>query len=639
MRHRSAFILVALLMASMVSAVRATEPRVEVTIKRVKWGFDGKAQPRSFVPLSVLVQNNSPGEFEDVLRLRKSLRLTRQIDAVLERDVYVGPFSSRWVQFVPYVFDDWEQWQLDWIGLEAEPFLVPTPNMGDRATVLVYDPDELQTSGGVLHRFPSDLFPTSVTALDSLRGVVFDRPPGWQGARRQAFLDWLKLGGRVYLLKDERDRYPKFRDSLSVLNRRAERFLVGSGVVRRISGSLGSLDAETVNNEILHDGQGRFNTPEWRQARKSAAAQTTMPAVNRNGWDRDGELLERLQDLSRFHRNWLAIYGLAVLYLLALFPGCYWLGKRLKAYQWFYLGFFVVTGLFSFGFASLGRLGASDRARIRSVVVARQIDEGLYDVTGWSSAAAKVGGEYTIEHEGTGRLYSAGSEIEAVQGRIVAGPQGRLEADMPPASTRAAIHRARQAGPRLGIQVLRIGIDAGAISQLAVATGPEFPGEPLSVLLWHQGRIYRMRKRGQEWQLIPASRRSGVSYLTDLSDLRLPGFGLRVSFYRTGVFGTGRQDDEPEDEDFESLVRTLIGNSFGMDNTIDPIQLSQEPNVMRMFVYAPMPEAFEAGGDAFPDRFGYALYAVDLPTSPTRRFAAPASAAEAAPSDDAPPEE
>ncbi len=627
MRHRSAVVLLTLIVTSMASTGRAAEPRVEVAIERVKWGFDGKAQPRSFVPLSVLVQNNSPGEFEGVLRLKKSLRLTQQIDANLERDVYVGPLSSRWVQFVPYVFDDWEQWQLDWAGLEEEPFIVPTPNMGDRATVLVYDPDELQTSGGVLHRFPSDLFPTSVTALDSLRGVVFDRPPGWQGARRQAFLDWLKLGGRVYLLQDERERYPEFRDSLSVLNQRGERFPVGSGVVRRLSGSLGSLDTEMVNNEILHDERGRFNTPEWRRFRGSDSFQGTMPLINRNGWDRDGELLERLQSLSRFRRNWLAIYGLAMLYLLALFPGCYWLGRRLKAYQWFYVGFFIVTGLFSVGFASLGRLGASDLARVRAVAVARQIDDGLYDVTGWSSAAAKVGGEYTIEHEGTGRLYSAGSEIEAVRGRIVAGPEGRLEADMPPASTRAAIHRARQEGPRLGIQVLRIGIDAGALSQLAVSAGPDFPEEPLSVLIWHQGRVYRMRKRGQAWQLIPASRRSGVTYLTDLSEFRVPGFGLRSSFFRTGMLGTGSKDEEPEDDDFESLTRTLVGNSFGLGNTIDPLQLALGPDVMRMFVYAPMPEAFQASGDTFPDRTGYVLYAVDLPTSPTRRIVSPAGGA------------
>ncbi|MBX3439411.1 MAG: hypothetical protein KF861_18125, partial [Planctomycetaceae bacterium] len=578
------------------------------------WGFDGKAQPRSFVPLSVLVQNNSPGEFEGTLRLRKSLRLSDQIDAVIEREVYVGPLSSRWVQIVPYVFDDWEQWELTWVGLNVEPFSVPTPNTGERATVLVYDPNQLQTSGGILHRFPSDLFPTSVTALDGLRGVVFDRLPGWQGGPRQAFLDWLRLGGRVYLLQDDQGRYPEFPESLSVLNQRGDRFFVGTGVVRRIPRTVASLDAETVRQEILEDERGRFNTPEWRSFRKQTNFQGTMPLINPGGWDPDTNLLETLQRLSRFHRNWIAIYGLALLYLIALFPGCYWLTRRIKGYQWFYLGFFAVIGIFSVGFASLGRLGAADVARIRSVAVARQIEAGVYDVTGWSSAAVKVGGDYTLEHQGTGRLYAGGSEIEPIKGRVVSGAEGRMEADIPPASTRSAIHRTRLEGPPLGVRIERIEIDAGNLSQLVLSTGPDFPRKPQAVYVWHQARAYRLRQVGREWQLQPTTRKFGTTFLTDMGEFQVPGFGLRSRFL-------GTPDEDKSNDDYGALLKPLIGNSFGLNNTIDPFRLMLEADVLRLFVYAPMTPVFHATEELFPDQEGCVLYSVDLPTS----LAGPAS--------------
>lgn len=592
------------------TSLQAQEERAEITIEEVRWGFDGKAQAHTFVPLSVLVRNHTPGEFEGTLRLKKSLQFDKQIDAVVEREVYVGPLSSRWVQLVPFVFDEWEQWQLTWVGQESEPFNLPSPRVGERATVLVYDPDELQTSGGLLHRFPGDLFPGSVTALDGLRGVVLDQPPGWQGAPREAFLDWLRLGGRVYLLQDSQGNYPRFPDTLGVLNRPDERFPVGGGVVRRIPRTVAALDAELINREILHDEPGQFNTAEWQQFRDSPTFQGTMPQLSRRGWDRDFDILERLQRLSRFRRSWIAIYGLAALYLLALFPGCYLLGRRLRGYHWFYVGFLSMSGLFSVGFASLGRLGAADLARIRAVAVARQIDEGVYDVTGWSSAAVKIGGKYTIEHPGTGRLYCAGSEVESVPGRILCGPDGRLEADIPSAATRSVIHRTRATGPALGLRIEQIAVDAGELTQLAISTGPEFPDNPRAVFVWHRTRTYRLRPSGLLWQMSATTRQSGMTFLSDMGPAPTR-IGRRMTVLGAPI------DDELTDVDFDDLLQPLTGNSFGLNNTIDPQRVALEPDILRVFVYAPMPEPFQAQGDRFPDQLGCVLYAVDLPISPS----------------------
>lgn len=613
--HRATFLIV-LVLATVVhsSRVLAADTPATATIEQTRWGFDNKFVARTFTPLSVLVRNDSPNEFEGKLRLTRSLRVNQQIDAVVEQDVYVGPLSSRWVQLMPYVVGEWEEWQLTWDGTNDDPYLVPSPNVGDRATVLIYDADELQSAGGVLNRFPADLFPTSVTALDGLRGIVLDQPPRWQGARRQAFLEWLRLGGRVYLLHNEQGEFPRFSDSLDVLNRQAERFQVGSGTVRRIPSTVPSIDQQSADQLIRYDEDSRYHTPEWRKRRASPGYAGSMPLLHRSGWDRDSGLLNNLQALSRFERNWIAIYGLALLYVLALFPGCYYLGRRLSRHVWFYVGFLSFVGLFSVGFISLGRIGASHTARIRSVILATQLEDGDYDVMGWASAAAKVSGDYRIEHEGTGRLYTAASEIEPVQGHITNGPNGHLVATMPPASTRSLIHRARQEGPELGVQVKRVTFDLGQLTEFAISTGEQFPSEPLSVHLWSQDWIYEMEYKAGEWQLNPSSRQQGISLLADRTVVRPLGFRLTIR---------GPQWLQPEltplVEEFEELTRSLIGNSFGLDNTVDPMLMSLPQGMVRLFVYAEMPPEFHTTGDMFPDQFGCVMYVVDLPTSPSSR--------------------
>jgi hypothetical protein len=76
----------------------------------------------------------------------------------------------------------------------------------------------------------------------------------------------------------------------------------------------------------------------------------------------------------------------------------------------------------------------------------------------------------------------------------------------------------------------------------------------------------------------------------------------------------------------------LIGNSFGLNNDIDPLNLALGPETLRVFVYEPMPNTFQATGEDFPDQFGCVLYVVDLPASlgtPTRlpdRATSPADA-------------
>ena len=43
------------------------------------------------------------------------------------------------------------------------------------------------------NQFPEDLFPLTGAALSGLGTVVLDHVPRWEPAKRQAFLDWLRV--------------------------------------------------------------------------------------------------------------------------------------------------------------------------------------------------------------------------------------------------------------------------------------------------------------------------------------------------------------------------------------------------------------------------------------------------------------
>jgi hypothetical protein len=599
---------IALLLMLQVTVASADDKQPAITIERVQWGFDGKAPERTFTPLSVLVQNNTPLEFEGTLTLTKLIQSTKPIDAAVERDIYVGPLSSRWVQFVPYVISDWEQWRLSWGKAADQRYDVPTPQIGEPATVLLYDPEDLQFAGGVLRRFEVNLFPASVTGTDALRGVVMDRPPRWQGARRQAFLDWLQRGGKVFLLQDEQGRFPPFPESLSRLNGGGDRFSVGAGTVQRIARSVNELTPEFVKEQILTDRASGVPDERYQQYRRSPQYPGTAPLINRSGWDRDTQMFIDLQTITRFARRWWVIYILSLTYLFVVLPIVFRIGQEARDYRWVYVALLLSVGLFSYGFASLGKLGASEVNRARSVAVAQQLNEGVYDLTQWTCVGVRAGGEYTVGYGGTGQLYTTSQDMERIDGTIVAGPGGRMDLEIPPASTRTVLSRRRVQAQPLGLRVRMSSIDEQGLSALTMETGPEFPADPMIMLAAHGGRMYQLQQVGELLTLVPSSRRPLVSFLTE--HLQMTQFmGLRA-----GMMTNRPDDSQPADTKvYEVAMRTLVGNSFGLRERVDLTKLQLPAGLVRVFVYAPQPRELQASGGSFPDTRGYVLYCVDLP--------------------------
>lgn len=592
----------------------AAADRPVLQIEQVVWGFDGRIIAHRFNPVSILLSNPSPNEVDVTLRLKKLMGGYRPVDAVIERPFFISPYSSKWVQFYPYCMENWEEWSLSWGDRKQDRADLPKPRPGEPALVVLERTDAFAVSGGSVKRFPDELFPPLTTVTDGLAGVFLDHAPRWEASRREAFLDWLSAGGTVHLLYDGNGRYPRFPESLAMLNVSEDRTLVGSGLILRHPRSKRELDpdfvkdlARPVDPDERLPLSGRFagaNALGMPLGQEDVSAPASIYA------DLQGEVLAThdavlfagLKSITRPHRNWPLIYLMSFAYLLLLFPGCYWLGQAQRDHR---IALLVLVGtilVFSIAFLAVGRHSHGDASKIRSVALAQQIAGSEFVVTQWTDAAVANGGVYTFRHEGADRVYSTCQEIEDINGRIINGSQGLFEVDIPPYSSQTFSHRTKLDLPPLGARITDLFTLNGELRSLTIQTGDSFPDRPQRIMALYRNQIYEVTE--QSGALRTKSR--GVPLVALLTALNFS----RLQFFFDPEFDKYQSPDEA----FKTLSQPLLLRSFGLRTGTDFAQFSLPEDRLRLFVYAPMPEAFFADAGAFDSQSGFVLYQLDLPT-------------------------
>ena len=185
-----------------------------VDVEQVIWGFDGRVIPYRFNVLSILVSNPTDQPYDVTLRLARATR----VGADLDEAVFLSPFSSRWVQFYPYITSPQDQWHVAWGRHPSQRFYLSKPRTGDMARVILTQSDRVASVSTSLKQLPEVLFPPMVSATENLEAVFLDHAPRWQEARRQALLDWIYGGGKLFLMQGNDGEYPTFSAELSVLN-------------------------------------------------------------------------------------------------------------------------------------------------------------------------------------------------------------------------------------------------------------------------------------------------------------------------------------------------------------------------------------------------------------------------------------
>ena len=267
------------------------------------------------------------------------------------------------MQFHPYVQPMTYEWELVWGRSPREMLRLPEPRTGRPAFVFLESEDAAARLGSDPRSFPAARFPATVTATDALKGVFLDREPEWDGARRRAFLDWLRRGGRLHLLRSGGSEI-RFAGELAPLNSPLQRFRLGAGVVERHDFARGELDA----NRLRELGIGTRAAPE-----------------DGSPWSSENHFLQALQSVGRAKHNWTLIHWCAAAFLILMGPVHWFLSRRRLDYRRSIL--FLVAGiaLFSVLFFQLGKSGYSQQASVHTLALARPVAAGEYDVTQYCS--------------------------------------------------------------------------------------------------------------------------------------------------------------------------------------------------------------------------------------------------------------
>jgi hypothetical protein len=593
--------------------VLVANPALAIEVEQVVWGFDGRAAPDSFIPLSLLIGNPSSEPFEGSLQLIRQNGIGERVGAKVVEPIYISPFASRWVQFYPFVDDRGNKWTLSW-NRGMRRYNIPNPTLSSEpARILLDDPRDLTQRGGSLKRLPENLFPPMVTATAALGAVVLDHAPRWEEARRQAFLDWLYRGGVVHVIYEINQKYPEFPASLSELQSPLEMQRVGAGIVYRHQRTRNELDLEFVNSLVR-----AVRKP---TSQNSTANQNDGAVLDGNGdplpddqdfdpdlvyyqngnWNGDRRFLDNLKQMTQVNHNWALIYLMAIVYILLIFPGCYILGRLRVDYRLTFGALLATVALFSLCFWTVGRRGYGEATIVHSVAIARPLADGYYDVQQWSNVFVTDGDDYSITHPGSGGLYSTCQDFEGVNGIIKNGLEGQFLVDIPPYSSRTFAHRIKLKSEPISLEVEKWEA-AKTLQKLVLSAGKNFPKQTQQIYALYRDQFYSLSHTGGRLQL-----------KTNLGSV--PGF-LRPDEYddfrfRGGMFFSNSDDRTPEQR-FRDMLVPLLARNLGVSKREEIDTFFLPDDRIRLFAYAPMPETFFTDNQRFGKQQGYVLYSFDV---------------------------
>jgi len=543
--------------------------RALVVGDQVIWGFDNKVVPGYINPLSVRVFNDTPEPFDGELKLQR--RWGGQKPTILVQPIYVSPYTERWVQFPVYLAGAESAWTLTWGRRPGESLSLDTPRRGPPTRVILNDDSILGAGQIKLPQFPAHLFPASVTALEGLHSVVMDSAPSWEPNRRGAFLDWLKLGGTLHLIHGPDGRYPTFAGELALLNGEQHRQRVGAGHI------------------IRHERRRKAVTPDYLTKKGFRLPQLEQP--NHTSLYRfDDSVFTKLRAQLKVEHNWALIHIIVFLYICLIGPPVNGvLAKRWKNHVRALLLFLAAVVGCGFLLGTVGRRGYGESNAVKSVAIARHIDDGNYDVWQWSILFSTRSRRYDVTHDSTHNAYSTGDSYMASHGEVRSGPAGCFRVNVPLFSSVSFLHRGKLPGPTWDLSVTdRKGEgkpDAPPPLKIEDGSFSEFPEDPIALWACYRGRYYVLSRED------------------DLLIAR--GYGQKAGRFDTS-HGFGKNDEWPCEKD----VRLLIARAARLKGSLKMgiVGRTADPALIRVFVMTRAPETFRVSTPGFKDQDGYVLY-------------------------------
>lgn len=572
------------------TALLAPWPALALTldVRETVWNFDGRVVPEHFNLLSVRVTNPDITPFDGALRLLKIQGLDQGVGAACVQPCYLSPGSARWVQFHVYVTRE-SQWRLVWGRRAEEKVDLSAPKLGPPARVLLLDPQRVGARQSRFPAFPDQLFPATVAATDGLDSVLLDYAPRWEAAKRAAFLDWLRRGGTVHVLRDSQGHYPVFADELALLNVNEARTPAGAGLIVRQP-----LTRDAITEQHLK-AQG-FAEPRFEKSNEATV------------WQLSDTLFRPLSQLAQPRHSWWLINILVVVYMLIIGPGILLLARRRRDYRQVLLALVGCVGLFSGLFAYVGRRGQGEAGAVHSLAYARALGTGHYQVTQWVNVFVTRGDYYTLTHGATHNLYAVSQDYERVNGIIQSGKDGRFMVDIPVFSQRSLMHQGTMTGPRLEFPAFAWPTTP-RYEPPPLPVGPEFPGAPLAAWVLYNGQIWSLRL--DNGRLVPAG--SGQS--VDSFFISLRGTAVNYMYPQNNGAATATARDEIYRKLAPYVMAWSLGGTRLFHQYLAPIPEAKERP--RLFVLAPSPESFHLHSTpVVGTETGFTLYDIELKRPP-----------------------
>ncbi len=586
-----------------------------IDVEEVRWGFNGKVAPNRFNVLSVLISNQTPQTFSGDLTLYKRLGGGGYIDAKITESVTISSFSNKWVQFYPYVNGGWggaisnETWQL--VYGRGSSFDLPQPRAAKFQRIILDDPSGVASRTGILKSMPDSLFPSFVSATDALQVVGMDREPrSWIPTQKEAFLDWVHLGGTVLLFLGPTGKHPEFAAPLSALNSPLDELRVGTGRVLKMPMERNKFleaDARRVfaglPRNILSQGEKAEDVIDTIDAAPQQDQQNYNYSEGTDPFP-SSSFLSQLKEMTKPDHNWLLLHFMFWVYIAMVFPGCYLLGKRWSDFRVVYAALLGTVVLFSVLFSIVGQRGYGESTAVHSVAIARGLPGGGLDVSQWSNVFVTSGADYLLKHEGFGTLYSTTSDTEQVNGIINSGIDGGFMVDIPPFSNREFALRMKLPTGSPKITIDKVDISEGRLKELLLSIDGIQPTETQSMNLLFRGRFFSLF-----WQ------NDKLKLASDTGDIRSM---LRVDsmqgWANTNNYGYPYNKPSPKPEERFSLMLTpLLGRSFNVTRNSDVDQIRLPDDIARIFIYSKMPSGFNVQNNRLGAQNGQILYCLDVP--------------------------
>ena len=600
----------------------------QIKIKETIWGFNGKIQPGQFNPVSILIDNGSNDAIDGQLILQKSNQIMSATGTGYHQTVYIGATERRWIQFYPYIAESFQQtWRLQLVDSQARKSFslgeIKQPNLSlasqqnstqasDHLQAIVLLPTDLRSKAPRhLKPYPEEIFPPYVTATTALHTVFLDHSPDWDEPRQKAFMDWVRLGGNVHILKARNNQYPQFHDLLTNLDQPLSTFRVGHGRIQKHDVRLNDLSARDTENAIRKGAtfdrrlQADFTSEDLEDQNEQMLTRWTSS-------DLDTDMYRLMQERTQPEHNWLLIFCLAIIYVLLIFPGCYLLSK--KRHLHFLTTYAAIAGLslvFSVIFLFIGQRGYGESTWLQTLAIAKVADNGDLSIQQWNTLFVTGGDQYQLSAPDSQALMNAGIQGDNTTAHVIPGKNAQTSVRIPPYSAQSLNSSRYLKSSPWNLTLAEQQIQGKRLTRLVIQTDDSCPQVDKHTRLYaiSGNHIHTLNYDANTQQLNLTSARQKLADFCQASD-------------QYDFWGWDRQknlatDKKDKDEIYlDQTVPDIVHRSLLADHVDSPSHFFIPPDRIRLLVLTTLPKQLDMQISHNVRRTGWVLYTRDLSLNP-----------------------